>query len=283
MKIRNTGDLKAAFLLLGAAFLCSIPFLAGYKPIPDELKKKRIASQAPSSRKSVKSNRKKIKRKAIAVPKKIAAVKGEFKPLTKSEIVRDEKVKWKVVFSDNFFRDSLDDKWNYATGKWRVSMGVLKTTSLNSASTIMVKDFKFPESFRISYDCKTVKPGDSKVPCDMSFFTYVDLPAGPKKAPSVSNSYLFRVATHNNTFCGLSRPGAYLVVNKRFKLKTGRVYRVVCQKIGSHLMMSINGKKVFHGKETKPHKFSEKQLYGGIYVHRTFVEFDNFEISVPKK
>jgi len=117
----------------------------------------------------------------------------------------------------------------------------------------------------------------------MSFFTNVELPADTAKSPSVGNSYLFRVATHNNTFCGISRPGTYLVVNKKFKLKTKRAYRIVCQKIGNHLMMSINGKKVFHGKETKPYKFTKTQLYGGIYVHRTFVEFDNFEISVPEK
>lgn len=285
MKFTNITDLKVAFILLGAAFLCSIPFIAGYKSIPEEQKKKLIEMNISHTNTKV-IKKKKVKKKKPAKPRSfdsIKAVKGAFIPLTKQEIEADDAIKWKTVFSDDYSKNTIGEKWNNALGKWRMYMGSLKTTTLNSASTIMVKNFEFPDSFRISYICKTVKPGISKVPCDMSFFTYCKPPKNAKKRPNVGDAYLFRVATYNNNFCGISRPGAHLVTNRDFKLMTGEEYHVICQKIGTHLMMSINGKKVFHGKEKNPYKFSKEHKFGGFYVYSTYVEFKNFEISIPEK
>ncbi|MHC4872514.1 MAG: hypothetical protein ACYTFY_11775 [Planctomycetota bacterium] len=170
MKQLPFSDLGCAAILLGAAFVCSIPFLLGFKPIPQQ----KVADNHKRDIKKLVSKKKKPRKKKVKGPKPVE--EGDWRDIPVSER-KDKGLKWKQVFFDDFSEDTIGKNWIWPVGKWRVRSGELRNYSTKAGASIYLKGADFSGDFRISYDCYTLKANKEKLPCDMSFYAGASPPA----------------------------------------------------------------------------------------------------------
>lgn len=285
MDTRKISDLQMAGILLAIAFLLSIPFILGYKSIPDEMMQKKVIKGKRSKSTIATVVKRKSSTQRSRIPANQKVTEGAFEKLTYREKQHDDKMKWKLAFSDNFSTNSIGQKWVAAKGKWNVYFGQLKcylVSKESQDSLIMAKNIKLPKDFRITYDVKTTKAGLNNQPCDMSLYFFLGSPEKlVRNRPNTKQAYLFRVASMGNKISGLSRPGDYLAINRKFKARVNQKYTVVCQKIGNHYSMKINDITIFEGKEVKPIEIEPENRYFGFYTYRSEVLFDNVNLYIP--
>jgi hypothetical protein len=214
-------------------------------------------------------------------PKKV--VPGLWEPVKKKERQKNKKVKWVKIFSDDFSKNTLKEKWLWPYNEWKITNGKLKACSQDSHSTILPKCKVFDGDFRIEYEAKTLA-GYEGAPCDMSFAANMLEVNQTTHHVRGGYGYLFRVASHANKVAGISRSGELITNNKKFlpaKLKTN--YKILAERANGYLRMTIDGKEVFYGKDKEPrYKNDKNRCYGVFYTFKSIVEFDNVKISVPE-
>lgn len=205
--------------------------------------------------------------------------KPKWRDAAKTARAAVDKVKWKVVFRDDFERQGLGKNWTVHAGKdWAVEGGRLHCKSAGeSANSILCTATTFNGTFRIRYQAQA--SAEQKKPVDLSLMTH--LPATGGFSPN--SGYIFQVGGWNNSFVGLADTHHHMgfAVNKEMHIVPGKVHEVEIAVVGKHIVMTFDGEIAVAG-IIDPPLASKDRSRGGFYVWTGPSWFDNLVVEKPQ-
>lgn len=154
---------------------------------------------------------------------------------------------WTLKFSDDFNRDSLHagaatpeaPEWRTISGKWRVENGMLYGES--AADIVLVRHF--PGDQTLEFDAKA-QPDNI---CDLTGIL------GASEHGGYADGYFFGFGSENNTYLG----SKMLKQDRQIKrynaqILPGKLHHVVCRREGKILTLTVDGKVVGEGEDSRP-------------------------------
>ena len=143
---------------------------------------------------------------------------------------------WKLRFADDFNRPALGENWKIVRGNWDLRNGMLCA----DASAHIVSTWRFTGDVRLEYDAIT----DSKSPSDLSGVLSSDL-------THEASGYYFGFGGRSNKLSFLLIRGQ-MVARADRRIVPGQGHRVVCQREGKKITLSVDGSTVISHVHDKP-------------------------------
>lgn len=150
----------------------------------------------------------------------------------------------RVVLSEDFSGPELDKRWQVVSGKWAVARGALRAAG---PGAVMVFAEPLARNLRVEYTAWTEDP-----PCDLSALLAVPLPLG--KSPT-REGYLFGFGSMRNTKNVIYTRGNALIETRPENfadgIVQGRKHRVMVEKSGKRLSLTVDGKRLLEAEDTQ--------------------------------
>ncbi len=143
---------------------------------------------------------------------------------------------WKLQFSDDFNREDLGANWKSVRGKWSLRNGMLCADD----SAHIVSAWRFTGDVRLEYEAIS----DVETPCDLSGVL------NAKWGEEASGCYFGFGGQHNKDSFLIVR--GEVVKRASLQIVPGRRYQVVCQREGTKITFSVDGKVIISHVHDKP-------------------------------
>jgi len=162
---------------------------------------------------------------------------------------------WQRCFADDFNRTDLGRNWRTIRGTWALRNGMLCA----DASAHIILTWQFQGDVRLEYEAIT----DDAAPSDLSAVLNSDL-------SRETSGYYFGFGSRENTLSFLIVRGG-IVDQADVRIVPGKRHRVVCQREGNRLTMSVDGQVVVSHVHEKPIENAEHSRIGfSVYAPGRF-------------
>jgi hypothetical protein len=160
----------------------------------------------------------------------------ELKAARSGKMIDTAGVPWRLVATDEFSGNKLDDQWQSLRGKWQVKDGILSCSEVSFLGT--AKAVKPP--VRIEFRAR------AKTPSDLSAFV-------GSKGGTFQDGYFIGFASNGNSKCKLLRLGEEVAQSDKTKAVPGQWHHVIAQILtDGRVQLLVDGKMALEYRDPKP-------------------------------
>ncbi|MBA3845038.1 MAG: protein kinase [Planctomycetes bacterium] len=186
---------------------------------------------------------------------KQARLEAELKQRVLAAQVESEvRREWQLVFADDFSNPDVASRWDIHGGHWEWKNGELRTWG-GQPQVIVLKQ-PLSGDLRLEFECQQDGPVLNDVSCFIGCLPGKDPTAAP------TTGYEFKFGGFDNSAISLHRPGRRLFYQRSVAVRRGERYRVIAERIGSRLTMTVNGRTVFEVNDDQPLDGAERCVVG---------------------
>ena len=195
-----------------------------------------------------------------ASPEHLASARNRLKSSEIQETVNIQRAEdWRLVFSDDFERDSPGDSWKVISGNWKVKNGKLISSESGGGKIVLLKRI---EGFhRLEFDAVS----NAGRPCDLSPFIHSN--TDQTSSSGSTPGYLFQFGASGNTINIFRRDGDRTDCATVSRLiQRGKVHKIVAEFDGVTLQLVVDGIPILQYREQIPLLGKGHDMVG-FYIH----------------